>query len=213
MKKVIRVGIVENDIISLNELRSKINGSQQLFLVFEKTDDLTSVDMMELSKIDVLLLNYNLPIINDLIRFPILMATFPSLKIVFTGLEKWPELLSGIEKKGINGLILLNDSSSQIVHNLRLILKFGVYFDPTLRALINGYDERKCATNFGNFSISQLRLIDGLCSELNRKQIAAKLFISEKTVDYHLNQIKTMLGVKSTIGIVKYAIKHKLYSY
>ena len=45
---------------------------------------------------------------------------------------------------------------------------------------------------------------------LTNKEIAEKLFISVRTVDSHKNNIMQKLNLKSSVDLVKYAIKNKL---
>ncbi len=46
--------------------------------------------------------------------------------------------------------------------------------------------------------------------DLGRKEIAARLGISIKTVEFHLNNIRRRLGVHGTAGMVRYAIRNNL---
>lgn len=48
------------------------------------------------------------------------------------------------------------------------------------------------------------------CSELTYNEIAAKMFVSPKTVDGYRNALFEKLNVKSRVGLVLFAIKHGL---
>ena len=55
--------------------------------------------------------------------------------------------------------------------------------------------------------IEIIRLIE---KELSNKQIAEKLFLSERTVETHRKNIFRKTNTASVIGLVKYAYEHKL---
>ena len=47
-----------------------------------------------------------------------------------------------------------------------------------------------------------------VCSELTYKDIAAKMFVSPRTVDDYRNSLFEKLNVKTRVGLVIFAIKH-----
>lgn len=51
-----------------------------------------------------------------------------------------------------------------------------------------------------------------ICQELTNKEIAEKLCISPRTVESHRQRIIENLGVKTSIGIVIYAVIHDLFT-
>lgn len=56
------------------------------------------------------------------------------------------------------------------------------------------------------------RLLQLLWEEKSNKEIAQSLYISVRTVEKAKQTIKDKLGIKSTVGILKYAIKNKIIS-
>jgi DNA-binding NarL/FixJ family response regulator len=58
--------------------------------------------------------------------------------------------------------------------------------------------------------ISVLKLI---CEEHTNQVIGDKLFISKRTVEGHRQRILEKIGAKNTVGLVVYAIVHKIYTF
>jgi DNA-binding NarL/FixJ family response regulator len=46
-------------------------------------------------------------------------------------------------------------------------------------------------------SQAELRVVDAVAAGLTNREVAAKLFLSVKTVDFHLQQVYRKLGVRS----------------
>jgi DNA-binding CsgD family transcriptional regulator len=53
----------------------------------------------------------------------------------------------------------------------------------------------------------QKQLLMLIAEDLTAKQIAKRLKISPKTVDFHRDALKNKLGVHGTAGLVRYAIR------
>ena len=49
-----------------------------------------------------------------------------------------------------------------------------------------------------------------LSKEFTSQVIADFLFISKRTVDWHRKEIMRKLGIKTTVGLVKYALKNHI---
>lgn len=58
----------------------------------------------------------------------------------------------------------------------------------------------------------ELEIIVLICEQLSSKEIADKLFLSEKTVAAHRTNLMKKLKAKNSAGVVIYAIKNKLFS-
>jgi DNA-binding CsgD family transcriptional regulator len=56
----------------------------------------------------------------------------------------------------------------------------------------------------------EVEVIRLIAQDLTNKEIAAKLRVSVKTVDFHRRGLKKKIGAKGTAGIIRYAIKHRL---
>jgi DNA-binding CsgD family transcriptional regulator len=60
----------------------------------------------------------------------------------------------------------------------------------------------------GHLSKRELEIVKLLAEDLTSKEVAARLGIAEKTVNFHRHAIKKRLDVQGTVGMVRYAIRH-----
>ncbi|MBC7862296.1 MAG: response regulator transcription factor, partial [Bacteroidia bacterium] len=91
-----------------------------------------------------------------------------------------------------------------------------IYFDPEIKKYSQDDDTQIKSTLTINekpenlLSDREKEILILVCREYSSAQIAEKLFISTGTVDTHRKNILLKLGVTNTVGLVKYALKHRL---
>jgi DNA-binding NarL/FixJ family response regulator len=62
-----------------------------------------------------------------------------------------------------------------------------------------------------NFSEKEIQIVELICKEMTNKEISEKVFMSARTVEGYRLKILEKMEVKSTAGLVIYAIKNGLY--
>jgi len=65
-------------------------------------------------------------------------------------------------------------------------------------------------TTISDFTQRELEILQLVVSGRTNKAIAAEIFISEKTVEFHLNNIFTKLNVRSRLLAGIWALQHGL---
>jgi DNA-binding CsgD family transcriptional regulator len=66
----------------------------------------------------------------------------------------------------------------------------------------------KLTSSNGVLSPRQQEVVKLIAEDLTAKEIAARLCITEKTVEFHRDHIKQRLSVSGTAGITRYAIRY-----
>lgn len=114
-------------------------------------------------------------------------------------------------KEGARSYIAKSKSYDEILDALYSVSEKGYYYsDDVNHALMDSYLQKHRIqfpypeTAFSDREIAIIKLI---CAEKTAKEIATELFIEIKTVESHKSRIMQKLDVKSSIGIVLYAIQ------
>lgn len=86
----------------------------------------------------------------------------------------------------------------------------GIYFSEEVLEEMTRASEKKKENEEVNLTAREIEIIRLIEKEMSNKQIAEKLFLSERTVETHRKNIFRKTNTASVIGLVKYAYEHKL---
>ncbi len=166
-------------------------------------------------EIDILLLDVYLP---DALEEELLLqikALRPDLKIIYLTLLRGTRYIHKLMRHNIQGYILKNAPIGELIRALKEVNEGGSYFSKDInigdkqedfRSTII-IDDRQINEILSRRELEVLRLI---CREYSNSEIAEKLFLSVSTVETHRKNLIAKLGVNNTVGLVKFALKHKL---
>jgi two-component system, NarL family, response regulator NreC len=122
------------------------------------------------------------------------------------------------EKLGVKGYLLKNIEPGMLAEKIREVFNGGTCFEESLKSYSQEDDIALKASVVVDtqpdtiLSAREKEILILVCKEFSSAQIAEQLFISTGTVDTHRKNILIKLGVTNTVGLVKYALKHKLLS-
>jgi len=113
---------------------------------------------------------------------------------------------------GINGLALKQFNSYQICKTIEGVSQLGYYYSETILNSISKFQIKSDLKKPIPFTDKELRIIKCICNEMTSTEMGNKLFLSCRTIDWYRTNIKKKIGTKSSIGVVKFAIAHGLYT-
>lgn len=168
----------------------------------------------ELSPDDVLLLDVNLPDMEeeDLIRQ--IRVLRPKQKIIYLTLIRGTRYVHKLLKYQVQGYILKNASVDELLNAIGTVGSGGTYFSKEIDILSNSdfrntltVEDKQVTEILSKREVEVLKLV---CKEFSNAEIAQKLFLSISTVETHRKNLIAKLGVQNTVGLVKFAIRNNL---
>lgn len=144
-----------------------------------------------------------------------LRQRFPQVRICLLTVADQPEAIKEAIRAGADGYVLKSAERSELETALRTISKGNKFYsEQVMLQLANeaGIEITPDQDKPQKISISkrELDVLKLIAQEYSGTQIAEKLFISPTTVETHRKHLMQKLGVQTTIGLVKYAIKFNL---
>lgn len=166
---------------------------------------------------DIILMDINMPGMDGYQAVTWLNENFPLVHVLVVSMVENEESIVRMLRLGVKGYLCKDVEPAELGEALRTITNKGFYYtDYITGMLVHSIREESTSAkkqvrsydiNDREFSFLQLA-----CSELTYHEIAAKMFLSPKTVDGYRNSLFEKFGVKSRVGLVIFALRGGLVS-
>lgn len=197
--------------IVIDGLKSLLHGHDRFEVLIECTHPADMPELLREKPVDILLTDIMMPGMNGAELSKAVHELFPEIKILALSMSGQGDLVNQmIDDADISGYVLKNIGKQELVRALEKISGGGIYFSEEVLAEMTRASEMKkenAEVHLTNREIEIIRLIE---KELSNKQIAEKLFLSERTIETHRKNIFRKTNTSGVIGLVKYAYEHKL---
>jgi DNA-binding NarL/FixJ family response regulator len=210
----IKLAVVDDHHLFRKGLITLISGYDEISVVFEAPDGEALMEALKNQSPDVVLLDIEMPGMDGIEVADAIIKNYPAVKIIILTMHNEEELIVDLVEKGVHGFLLKDDNIEIVAEAICSVMEAGYYFNERVSKLMirklvesRGIDPVFPKTNLSDREIEVMRLI---CKEMTNKEIAVELCISARTVDGHRLNILKKINARNSIGIVIYAVKHKL---
>jgi len=209
--KKISLGIVDDHQIVIDGLKSLLHGHDQFEVLIECTQPLDMIGLLGKTPVDILMTDVMMPGLNGAELSKLVHQEFPEIKILALSMSGQGDLVNQmIDDADISGYVLKNIGKQELVKALEKISGGGIYFSEEVLQEMTRASEMKKENEEAHLTAREIEIIQLIEKELSNKQIAEKLFLSERTIETHRKNIFRKTNTASVIGLVKYAYEHKL---
>ena len=209
--KKITLGIVDDHQIVIDGLKALLHGHDQFEVVIESTQPAEIIPLLEKKTIDILLTDVMMPVMNGAELSKAVHQQFPEIKILALSMSGQGDLVNQmIDDADISGYVLKNIGKQELVKAIEKISGGGIYFSDEVLEEMSRASEMKKENAEVHLTTREIEIVQLIEKEMSNKQIAEKLFLSERTIETHRKNIFRKTNTSSVIGLVKYAYEHKL---
>jgi DNA-binding NarL/FixJ family response regulator len=162
-------------------------------------------------KPDVILLDISMPVLNGIDAARRLRKLLPSAKLIFVTMHADADYVEEAFRAGAMGYLLKRAAASELLTAIRAVLKGNHYVSPlvTRNALESLISPQKPGSKHSErLSTRQREVLQLVAEGRSRKEIAAILNISVKTVEFHKAALMRELKLATTADFTRYAIEH-----
>lgn len=215
--KPINVLIADDHWIFIGGLKSLIDAEENMEVIATAAHGQEVMAQMKKYPVDVLILDVNMPVMNGIETLEWVKQAFRKVKVLVLTSYNEVKIIENILNLGADGYICKNTAEKEVINAIETVMNDELYIGNSLKKseLIKKYkgekslieDEFLKKTNLTKRELEILKLV---ALEHTSKEIAEKLFISEETTKTHRKNLTRKLGVKSIIGLVRFAYENEL---
>lgn len=212
MEEKVNIIIVDDHEIFRGGLKLLLNKLKYVNEVHEATNGKEFLDLIEKNNYDVILMDIEMPIMNGIEATRQALIKYPKLKIVALTMFNNEEYIESMIDAGVKGFLLKNINKDSLDKALKSIITGNNYYSEELFAYFTKKISHPDKSIHPEIKLTQreCEIIKYSFEGLSNKEIADKLFISERTVVGHKSNLLAKTGCKSTIQLLAYIIKNKL---
>jgi DNA-binding NarL/FixJ family response regulator len=210
----LKIGITDDHALFRKSLRFLINSFDEMEVVLEAENGIELLEKLKTSKVDVLLLDLQMPEMDGFSTCHKLNEYYPDIKVLILTHLNEQETIRKVLDLNIQGYFTKNTEPQELKNAILKLSNNGFYFEKNLASvieiLIDNPDLASITKSYKPFSKREMQVMKLTLKELNGLEIAEKLCISPKTVEQHKRNLMDKTESKNFIGVIRYALINKL---
>lgn len=206
-----RVLLADDHLMVAEALKSLLAADFDLVGVVE--DGAAMVEAAHHLRPDVIVADVGMPHLNGIDALVRLRRDGSRVPVVFLTMHRDVTFARRALEAGAAGFVLKHSAPAELVAALRAALAGKTYLTPQLAAEVLAsmqQSPKKVSDPVATLTPRQREILQLLAKGLAAKQVAARLGISVRTVEFHKYQTMEILGVHSNAELLHFAIKHGL---
>jgi DNA-binding NarL/FixJ family response regulator len=204
--------IVVDDHTMFRESISKILSLRKTVEVLaEASNGVELLGLLDKFKPDIVLMDIAMPELDGIETTKKALIKQPNLKVLTLSSFGDEKYYFHMVEAGAKGFVLKNAGLSELEMAIKEVAKGGSWFSSELlqKVIINLSSKNKIENESG-LTERELEILKLICENLTNEQIAEKIHLSYDTIKWHRNNILSKTGCNNAIGLLIYAIKHKI---
>ncbi|MBI4639821.1 MAG: response regulator transcription factor [Candidatus Tectomicrobia bacterium] len=162
---------------------------------------------------DLVFMDIKMPRINGLEATRAIKAEFPNIKVVILTVSDDEQDLFEAIKSGAEGYLLKNLREEELAELVGQLRRGEPTMSPGLaRKLLREFARLKTAERSpgmeADLTDRETEVLEQVARGATNKEIAATLYISENTVNYHMKNILSKLHLRNRAEVVAWAFQH-----
>ncbi len=206
-----RLLLADDHVLVAEALRSLLAPEFDLVGVVEDGREL--VEAAGKLRPDVIVADVTMPHLNGIDALARLRQRGDRTPVVFLTMHRDVAFARRALEAGASGFVLKHSAPAELIAAIRAALQGGTYLTPQLAGeVLEAMKEGRERTSdpIASLTPRQREVLQLLAEGRSAKEIAARLEISVRTVEFHKYQMMEALGIHNSAELVHVAIKHGL---
>ncbi len=212
---MINIAIIDDEQFVRKGISLILNHEPNFHVLFEGENghDLLSFLDNNSDHPDIILLDIRMAGLNGVETTKLVSSKFPLIKIIILSSLVSNHLIEQLTFYGASAYLAKNSNPKLVVDIINRVFENGIYFDPNMMKVIvsmKSLKNNQSTKTFCELSDREIEVLTLICSQFNTKEIADKLFLSERTVEGHRKRMLEKTNSKNVVGLIVWGIKNQI---
>lgn len=214
VKEKIKIMMAEDHNSARQAYVSMLEEEENFVVTGHAENGLELLKLIERNVPEIVITDLDMPVMNGSQLIEILKERYPEVKPIVLSMHDEDVYISQLILRGARAYLPKSCSLVEIIQTVNKVHEDGFCFGKRVSKLVvNGtIADNRLKHSLNDFSLTEreVDVLKLLCEEKSNIQIAEKLNITTKTVDFHRQSIYKKTQTSSIVGLVKYAIRKGL---
>ncbi len=217
MKNKINVLIADDHSLIRQGLKQILELEKDMVVIAQASNGNEAVQLAKECKPDIILMDINMPGANGLQAIKEIKQEKLDSRVIVLTIHEDREYLFKTLQMGAEGYVLKDAEPSVLIEAIRNVYAGQSYIQPNMTMeLVKEFNRvtlhEKEKHDDNNLTSREIEVLELIAEGMINKEIAKKLYISEKTVKNHVSNIFRKLNVSDRTQAAIYAFKHNIKS-
>ena len=169
------------------------------------------IDAAKTLRPDVIVSDITMPNLNGIEALEELKKLDPGVRMIFLTMHRDVVYARRALEAGAYGFVLKHSAPEELIMAVRSALEGRKFITPILAGEVLDAMRRapgQVVDQAASLTLRQREILRLLAEGLSAKQMAQKLNISQRTVEFHKYRMMETLGAKTSSDLIHFAIKH-----
>lgn len=220
MKKHVKIAIADDEALFRGVLGQMLEANGRFQLVFDVGNGLDLLAKLESSSKDhfpeIILMDLKMPEMNGVEATKVITKKYPYLKVIALTSHQGKAFILNMLNLGAAGYITKNSSPEQMLEVVLEVADKGFFYSNEILQIINGDFHQRSKKNSlspldpGFITKREKEVLLLICQQYRTQEIAEKLYLSERTVEGHRNNLLSKTNSKNVVGLIIYGLQHEI---
>lgn len=208
----VKIVIADDHQMFIDGVKVLIRNEKRFEIVGEALNGAQALELVQKLSPDILITDINMPGMSGTELTKLVKEKFPDTKVLVLTMYNDREIISEIFSTDAEGYILKNTGKQELITALSRLADDGTFYSTEVMSvmLAQAKKEKKIREQTEVLSPREIEIVRLITQEFSTAQIAEKLFISPRTVDTHRKNILQKTGVRTIVGLIRFAYENNL---
>lgn len=207
----IQIAVIDDHDLFREGIKLVLNQIEGFNVVFDASDGNKFVESLNQIRVDIALMDIEMPGINGIQTTLNALKVKPELKVIALTMFSDTGHYTQMIQAGVKGFLLKKTNKYELQQAITTVYQGGSYFSQEiLKKLAYQYVNHGSVNN--NLTSRELEIMVMICQGLTTQEISDKLYISNKTVESHRSNIFIKSNVRNSAGLIVWAIKNQYFT-